>query len=350
MVYNSKFKIEHAKKRTGLTGAEPSHRTLLDPLGQFALAHGHLEFSILNIQLTMSPALVILAAGLGSRYGGLKQMEPLGPGGQTILDYSIFDARRAGFGAIVFIIRREFADAFKERVGARVGGEVRYAFQEMADLPGGFTPPAGRAKPWGTGHAVWCARNAVHEPFAVINADDFYGADAFRQLASFLKSTDARGTDFAMAGYRLGQTLSENGAVARGICETDAAGFLTKVTEQTGLERNAAGGAIAKTADGYAVHFAADTLVSMNCWAFTSALFPLLGTQLEKFLRTRGTDAKAEFYLPAAVGALINNQQARVRMLPTTAQWFGLTHPADRPIVQEALRALHAQGDYPASF
>ncbi len=298
----------------------------------------------------MPPSLVILAAGLGSRYGGLKQMEPLGPQGQTILDYSVFDARRAGFGPVVFILRRDFADEFKNRVGTRVGGDVRYAFQEMSDLPGGFTPPPDRAKPWGTGHAVWCARQVADGPFAVINADDFYGADAFRQLADFLRASDSRGTDFAMAGYRLGQTLSEHGAVARGICATDAAGFLTTVTEQTGLERNATGGATAPATNGSTLNFPADTLVSMNCWAFTPALFPLLGARLENFLRTRAMDSKAEFYLPAAVGALIQNRQARVRLLPTTASWFGLTHPADRPVVQDALRALHGQGDYPEVF
>jgi len=297
----------------------------------------------------MLPALVILAAGMGSRYGGLKQMESLGPQGQTVLDYSIFDARRAGFGPVVFIIRREFEKNFRERIGARIDGEVRYAFQEMTDLPGGFTPPPQRLKPWGTGHAVWCARKVVPGLFAVINADDFYGADAFRQLAHFLNKANSSGTDYAMAGYRLDQTLSENGAVSRGICRVDAAGFLTTVEEQTTLEADA-GGARAPQADGTTTHFSADTPVSMNCWAFTPTLFDALGAQLENFLHERGTDPKAEFYLPSAVGTLIKSKQARVRVLATTARWFGLTYPADRPVVVEALRALHAKGEYPEAF
>jgi UTP-glucose-1-phosphate uridylyltransferase len=296
----------------------------------------------------MSPALVILAAGMGSRYGGLKQMDALGPAGQTILDYSIHDARQAGFAQVVFVIRRDFEDEFRTRIGQRhasSGLDIRYAFQQLDDLPAGRVPPPGREKPWGTGHAVWCARAVVDRPFAVINADDFYGADAYRRLASFLASTEARGTDFAMVGYPLGHTLSEHGTVARGICQVSAAGALIRIEEQTALER-ASSGACARLADGSVAAFPADTIVSMNCWAFTPALFPLLETQLIGFLDQKGGEAKAEFYLPAAIGALISQHQARVQVLPTDAHWFGVTYRDDKPRVQSALQSLHAAGQY----
>jgi UTP-glucose-1-phosphate uridylyltransferase len=292
----------------------------------------------------MSPALVILAAGLGSRYGGLKQMDPLGPDGQTILDYSIQDARAAGFAQVVFIIRRSFAEAFRaritERYPARDGLEILYAFQELDDLPAGFAPPLGREKPWGTAHAVWCARGVVNRPFVVINADDFYGAESYRVLARFLQAADPCGTDFAMVGFRLAHTLSEHGTVARGICQVNDAGWLTRIEEQTALEPEA-NGACVRQADGTVTHFPTDTIVSMNCWAFTPALFGLLEAQLTEFMRARGRDLKAECYLPAVVGALIASNQARVRVLPTESHWFGVTYREDKPRVQAALRALH---------
>ena len=298
----------------------------------------------------MPPALVILAAGLGSRYGGLKQMEPLGPRGQTILDYSIHDARQAGFSQVVFIIRRDFEEAFRARIGARhaanPGLEIRYAFQQPDDLPAGFSSPPDREKPWGTGHAVWCARGIVDRPFAVINADDFYGADSFRRLAQFLNITDPRAAEFAMIGFRLGHTLSEHGSVARGICQVDPTGWLARIEEQTSLQPDPAGGARITRPDGSSTVFPADTIVSMNCWAFTPALFPLLENQLITFLRENGADLKAEFYLPAAVGALIANQQARVRVLPTESRWFGVTYREDKARVQAALHSLHEAGQY----
>jgi UTP-glucose-1-phosphate uridylyltransferase len=291
----------------------------------------------------MAPALVILAAGLGSRYGGLKQMDPLGPDGQTILDYSIHDARAAGFAQVVFIIRRSFAEAFRTRIAerypARDGLEILYAYQELDDLPAGFAPPPDREKPWGTAHAVWCARGVVNRPFVVINADDFYGAESYRILARLLAATDPTGTDFAMVGFRLAHTLSEHGTVARGICQVNDAGWLTRIEEQTALEPEAHG-ACARQPDGTVAHFPADTIVSMNCWAFTPALFGLLEAQLANFLRARGQDLKAECYLPAAVGTLITARQARVRVLPTESHWFGVTYREDKPRVQAALRAL----------
>jgi len=302
----------------------------------------------------MPPTLVILAAGLGSRFGGLKQMEPLGPQGQTILDYSIYDAHRAGFGKIVFIIRRDFADAFRAHISRnpliQSGLKVDFVFQELGELPGGFTPPAGREKPWGTAHAVWCARRVVDGPFAVVNADDFYGADAFRQLAGFLTPVSAGAQAYALVGYQLGQTLSEHGTVARGVCQADHRGYLISIEEQTALAPDPAGGAKGKMPDGTTRLFPADTIVSMNCWALTPAIFPQLDTQLTSFLQARGQELKSECYLPGVVGRLLQQGQARVRVLTTNARWCGITYQADKPVVQATLQALHEAGEYPAGL
>ncbi len=302
----------------------------------------------------MPPTLVILAAGLGSRYGGLKQMDPLGPQGQTILDYSIFDAHRAGFGKIVFIIRRDFADAFRTRIAqislARTGLAVDYVMQDLRELPGGFTPPPGREKPWGTTHAVWCTRQAVDGPFAVVNADDFYGADAFHQLTDYLRAAPLHAPEYALVGYRLGATLSAHGTVARGVCRTDASGFLLSIEEQTALAPDPAGGALGKMADGTPVYFPADTVVSMNCWALTPAIFPQLETQFTRFLQTCGADLKTECYLPGVIGQLLALGQARARVLTTNARWCGVTYQEDKPAVQAALKALHDAGEYPENM
>jgi UTP-glucose-1-phosphate uridylyltransferase len=302
----------------------------------------------------MPPALVILAAGLGSRFGGLKQMEPLGPQGQTILDYSIYDAHRAGFAKIVFIIRRDFADAFRAHISqnplVRAGLAVDYVFQELGELPSGFTPPTGREKPWGTTHAVWCTRRVVDRPFAVVNADDFYGADAFHQLAGFLNAAPVSSPDYALVGYRLGQTLSEHGMVSRGVCQADARGFLVSIEEQTALAPDPAGGALGKMPDGTPKHFPADTIVSMNCWALTPAIFPQLETQFVSFLQARGQELKSECYLPGVVGQLLTRGPARVRVLTTSSRWCGITYQADKPTVQATLRTLHEAGEYPTGF
>ncbi len=289
----------------------------------------------------MAPTLLVLAAGLGSRYGGLKQIDPVGPAGETVLDYAVFDAQRAGFGRVVFVIRRDFEEIFREKIGARYAGRIAvdYVFQSLDALPDGFTVPAGREKPWGTGHAVWCAREAVKENFAVINADDFYGADSFAQLATFLAT--ARGAQFAMIGFKLANTLSEHGAVSRGVCETDASGALRSITEQTGIAR----------ADvGCGKKFTGEEAVSMNCWGFSSALFPLLDAEWRAFLAARGGDLKAEFYLPTAVSALVTRGLANVRVLPTQSEWFGVTYRDDKPRVSAAIAALVAAGKYPAKL
>jgi UTP-glucose-1-phosphate uridylyltransferase len=287
----------------------------------------------------MSLTLVVLAAGMGSRYGGLKQIDPVGPSGETVLDYAVFDALRAGFSRVVFVIRRDFEALFREKIGGRYAGRatVDYVFQSIDALPSGFTPPSGREKPWGTGHAVWCARDAITENFAVINADDFYGADSFAQLAGFLRG--ARGGNFAMVGFRLANTLSEHGTVARGVTTTSAVGELVSIVEQTG---------IASAEVGAGKRYSGEEIVSMNCWGFTPALFAGLDEQFREFLAARGTEPKAEFYLPGAVSTMIARRQAKARVLPTESTWFGVTYREDKPRVEAAIRELVQSGRYPA--
>lgn len=297
-----------------------------------------------------APALLILAAGMGSRYGGLKQIDPVGPGGETVLDYSVYDALTAGFGKLVFVIRRDFAQAFREKVGRRFEAktDVRYVYQELDRLPLGRTVPAGRAKPWGTGHAVWCAGAELAEPFAVINADDFYGADSFRQLGRFLTATNP-GDEPArccMIGFKLANTLSEFGSVSRGICTVDAQGLLVKVREVTGIER----AHVANGQTGSGANFTGDEIASMNCWGFTPGVLPSLERQFADFLAAHGHELKAEFYIPSAVTGLINAREATVAVLPTSSSWFGVTYREDRPRVVASLQALVQAGVYPASL
>jgi UTP-glucose-1-phosphate uridylyltransferase len=294
----------------------------------------------------MHPTLLVLAAGMGSRYGGLKQLDPVGPSGETILDYAVYDAIRAGFGRVVFVIRREFEEAFRTQVAAKYANRIAvdYAFQALDALPTGFALPAGREKPWGTGHAVWCARAALTGPFAVIGADDFFGRDAFVQLAEFLRDSAIRTPhstipSYAMVGYRLANTLSENGAVARGVCTVGPHAQLHGVVENTGILREDVGPGR---------KYAGDETVSMNCWAFTPAFFAALNRQLAAFLQARGGELKSEFYLPEAVSAQIAAGEAEVHVRPTTASWFGVTYREDKPRVQAALADLVARGEYPA--
>jgi hypothetical protein len=275
---------------------------------------------------------------MGSRFGGLKQVEPVGPSGEAILDYAIFDAIRAGFGRAVFIIRRELEADFTRVVTAKYAGriEVGLVFQSLDDLPPGFDVPAGRTRPWGTGHAVWCARSAVNGPFAVVNADDFYGASSFGALAAFLAG--ASRTRFALVGHRLSRTLSESGTVSRGVCRVDA-GRLVSITE----EREISAGSV-----GPGLRFSGDEVVSMNQWGFTPTVFEGLGAGLRRFLASGGSDPKAEFYLPAAVSGLVASGAATVDVLPSSDAWFGITHPGDRESVRQAIARLVSSGAYPA--
>jgi len=291
------------------------------------------------------PTLLVLAAGMGSRYGGLKQLDPVGPRGETLLDYSVHDAMRAGFDRVVFLIRRDIEKDFRTQIGARYEGKINvgYAFQQLDELPGDYAPPSGRTKPWGTAHAIWCARKAIETPFVAINADDFYGAESFRRLGDFLRNADtaAHPAQFAMAAYRLDKTLSEHGTVARGICEVSDDGLLLGVEEITDLARRADG----TIASGERT-FPGDTPVSMNFWGFTPQIFTLLEKALRDFLASCGGSEKAECYIPSAVADMIASRAATVRVLPTSSEWFGVTYREDRPRVVESIAKLVAGGAY----
>jgi len=293
------------------------------------------------------PTLLVLAAGMGSRYGGLKQIDPVGPNGETIIDYSIYDAMRAGFGKVVFVIRRDIEEPFKKIIGSRFEKKipVDYVFQELDRLPPGFSVPANRAKPWGTGQAILLTADVIHEPFAAINADDFYGANSFRLLAEHLgDGARAHGADFAMVGFVLRNTLSEFGSVARGVCRANADGYLESVTEMTKIERDTDGrGSGAKTVgpDGHVLKLTGDETVSMNMWGFTPELFGDLKKLFVEFLTKHGTEEKSEFYIPAAVNDLLRSKSARVKVLRTPDPWFGVTYREDK---------LIARGDYPKAL
>ncbi len=296
--------------------------------------------------MTMTaPTLLVLAAGMGSRYGGLKQIDPVGPSGEAILDYSVYDAMRAGFGRVVFLIRHSIEEAFRETVGARYAGQipVEYAFQELEDLPAGFSVPEGRTKPWGTTQAVLCAAGAIDGPFAVINADDFYGSASYRALADHLQ-TGTR--DFAMVGFVLRKTLSAFGSVARGVCSVDEAGMLRTVVEHTKIEQDGAG-ARSIQADGSTTALTGDELVSMNMWGFTPTVFAALRGDFERFLREQGGEQKSECYLPNSVNTLVGAGAARVRVLSSPDAWFGVTYREDRESVVERIGEQVKAGAYP---
>ncbi|MBP5227971.1 MAG: NTP transferase domain-containing protein [Kiritimatiellae bacterium] len=301
----------------------------------------------------MKPTLVILAAGMGSRYGGLKQVDPVGPGGETIMDYSVFDAVRAGFGRVVFVIRRDFEAVFRERIGAKYAHavEIDYAFQDKADLPAGFTLPPDREKPWGTAHAVRAARGAVDTPFAAINADDFYGRDAFQKVADFLAAPQPSGgpLHFAMVGYKLDLTLSDNGSVARGICHVDEAGRLTSVVEMTKLVRTPEG-AENREDPAAPVRLTGQERVSMNLWGFTPALFDVLESRFPVWLEAHQGQPKAEWYIPFVVDELIHEGKAEVTVLPTDSSWFGVTYREDKPFVVGEIAKLIQAGEYPETL
>jgi NDP-sugar pyrophosphorylase family protein len=299
----------------------------------------------------MTPTLVILAAGIGSRYGSLKQMDAVGPSGETIIDYSIFDALRAGFDKAVFVIRRgieaDFREVFLKKLHGRV--EVEYVFQELDDLPPGFQVPPHRHKPWGTSHAVLAAASKVREPFAVINADDFYGLDAYRLMGAFLAEPSTEPGRFAVVGYDLRGTLSEHGSVARGVCEVDGSGYLMDIGERTHIEKTAAGIASLE-ADGRSRIFPSDTVVSMNFWGFTPAYFDFARREFERFLRDHIDNPKAELFIPLVVNSLIKKGEATVKVLPTSATWFGVTYREDKPRVMAEIEKLIAAGEYPRSL
>lgn len=303
-------------------------------------------------------SLVVMAAGMGSRFGGLKQLEPVGPSGELVMDYSVFDALRAGVTRVVFVVRRELLAEFRAAVGSRYEErvEVRYAFQELDLLPAGFPVPEGRLKPWGTGHAVLAAAGEVDGPFIAINADDFYGAASFGLLARHLSAPLPRtaapaagpAERYALVAWRLANTLSENGTVSRGVCETDADGALVRVREYTTIRRTEFG-ARHEGKDGgagTARDFTGEEPVSMNFWGFTPSFFAPLGSLFEEFLRERGKEVASEFFLPAAVDTLIQAGRARVQLLRTPSPWLGVTYREDLPVVREAVRRLVAAGEY----
>jgi len=290
--------------------------------------------------------LVILAAGMGSRFGGLKQVQPVGPHGELIIEYSIFDALRAGFDRLVLVIRTDIEAEFRATIGRRLESRmaVEYVFQDPADVPVAYRAhAAGRSKPWGTGHAVLAARHVVNRPFAVINADDFYGASGYRTLATHF----AVSQDYALVGYPLRQTLSEHGAVSRGVCAVDAAGRLKNITELTKIEKTA-GGARYLDGAGVAQPLTGDETVSVNFWGFTPAVLPQLQALFADFLAARSADPKAEFYLPTAISDLNERGDARVALLRSESAWFGITYREDLPTATAAVRELVAAGRYPS--
>ena len=304
--------------------------------------------------MSKKPVLVVMAAGMGSRYGGLKQIDPVGSCGEAILDYSLYDAYEAGFRTAVIVIKEAIREDFMATVGKRLEKcplEIRYAYQEISKLPEGFSIPEGRVKPWGTGHAVLCAREAVDgAPFAAINADDYYGKEAYRNLYNFLEN--AQDTDkyaYCMVAYNMGNTVTENGSVARGICVTDENSFLTSVTERTQIEQYE-GGIHYIGDDGETwVDVAADTPVSMNMWGFTGSFMEELNAYFPLFLANDvpKNPLKAEMFLPTVISRLISAGKATVKMLRTADKWYGVTYAADKPTVIAALRALSAEGKYP---
>ena len=295
----------------------------------------------------MKPTLFVLAAGMGSRYGGLKQIDGLGPNGETIMDYSVYDALRAGFGKVVFVIRKDFEEAFREVVISKYADKVpcEVCFQSVDKVPEGCTYNPERTKPWGTNHAVLMAKDLIREPFAVINADDFYGRESFQVLADYLKSVEGTTGKYCMVGYRVANTLSENGSVSRGVCATDENGYLTDVVERPKIEK--VGDKIIYTEDGVDTEIAPNSPVSMNMWGFTPEYCEYVEKAFVEFLQARGQELKSEFYIPTLVNDMIRSGKATCKVLDTTSKWFGVTYAEDRPQVVMKINNLVKEGVYP---
>lgn len=300
----------------------------------------------------MKPTLLVLAAGLGSRYGGLKQLDKLGPNGETIIDYSIYDAIRAGFGKVVFVIRKDIENDFKEVIISKLSGkiEVDYCLQELEYLPEGFELPVDRKKPWGTGHAILMAAGKINEPFGVINADDFYGADAFKVLAEFFDTLKTKDENlYSMVGYDLCNTLSDFGSVSRGVCESNDENYLVSVTERTHIERSHNGIAY-KDEKNDLVFLSSKTVVSMNFWGFTPLIFKQLSERFTVFLKDNIQNLKAEFFIPSVVNSLIETNETKVKVLHSSSLWFGITYQEDRKLAVTKLKNLVEEGVYPENL
>lgn len=300
----------------------------------------------------MKPTLFVLAAGMGSRYGGLKQLDGLGPHGETIMDYSIYDAIHAGFGKVVFVIRKDFEDDFRSKILSKYEGHipVEVVFQSTQDLPAGFTCPAGRTKPWGTNHALLMGRNVIKEPFAIINSDDYYGRNSFEVMAQELSNLpEGSKHNYSMLGFKVGNTMSESGSVSRGVCET-ADGYLAGIVERTSIAYDENHNIFFDDEQGHSVQLAPDTPVSMNFWGFTPDYFDYSEQAFVEFLKAHINEPKSEFFIPTVVNRLISEKKARVKVLKTDSKWFGVTYSADRQGVVDKFAALHNSGFYPDSM
>ena len=311
-------------------------------------------FKLQDDKMTQSnhtkPSLLVLAAGMGSRYGGLKQIDPIGPNGEAIIEYSMYDAVKAGFGKIVFVIRQSFEQAFKDMIGDKLDGlcQVQYVYQELEKSLGDFQLPANREKPWGTGHAILVAADAINEPFAVINADDFYGGYSYKAIAEYL-TTSTDENDYCMVGYTLSNTLSENGTVSRGVCECDDDDNLLNVAEHTKVGKT--NGSVTGLDDtGKEVTLTGGEPVSMNLWGFGTSIFGHLKTLFAEFLAEHGNEEKSEFYIPFVVDDLIKQSIANVKVLKSQASWFGITYPEDKPTVVAQIAELVEKGAYPENL
>lgn len=297
----------------------------------------------------MKPTLLILAAGIGSRYGGMKQIDQVGPSGEAIIDYSLYDAIKAGFGKIVFVIRKDIENDIREFLRHKLTGKINMEFvhQELDMIPDGFTCPPDRIKPWGTAHAIWVASKAIKEPFVAINADDFYGRGSYMQMAEYLKSkSQVNSSNFCMIGYQIQHTLSEHGSVSRGICEADEQSGLKAVVERTEIFKKN-DGIVFRDENAREVHLSPDTLVSMNIWGFTPVIFDHIEQQFSEFIRKNISNIKAELYIPKIVNEMIKNGKGNVKILPATDKWFGVTYKEDKSLAVQNIRRLIEQGVYP---